>query len=74
MLADVSSLPGNDSKERALYLLEKTGVASVPGQEFFKGEEGETIVRFCFAKEDDVLEDACRRLQALKSDKAQATG
>lgn len=74
VLADVSSLPGNDSKERALYLLEKTGVASVPGQEFFKGEEGETIVRFCFAKEDDVLEDACRRLQALKSDKAQATG
>ncbi len=74
VLADVSSLPGNDSKERALYLLEKTGVASVPGQEFFKGEEGETIVRFCFAKEDDVLEDACRRLQALKSAKAQATG
>lgn len=74
VLADVSSLPGADSRERALYLLEKTGVASVPGQEFFKGREGESIVRFCFAKEDDVLEDACRRLQALKTGKAQATG
>ena len=66
VLADVSSLPGADSKERAHFLLERTGVASVPGEEFFKGEEGETIVRFCFAKEDDVLEDACRRLAALK--------
>ena len=66
VLADVSSLPGADSKARAHFLLERTGVASVPGEEFFKGEEGETIVRFCFAKEDDVLEDACRRLGALK--------
>lgn len=74
VLADVSSLPGADSKARALYLLEKTGVASVPGQEFFKGDAGDTIVRFCFAKEDEVLEDACRRLQVLKSGQAQATG
>jgi len=74
VLADVSSLPGADSKERALYLLEKTGVASVPGQEFFKGHGGDTIVRFCFAKEDDVLEDACNRLQALKTGRTQATG
>ena len=66
VLADVSSLPGADSKARAHFLLERTGVASVPGEEFFKGEEGKTIVRFCFAKEDDVLEDACRRLAALK--------
>ena len=66
VLADVSSLPGADSKARANFLLERTGVASVPGEEFFKGEEGKTIVRFCFAKEDDVLEDACCRLAALK--------
>ena len=66
VLADVSSLPGADSKARAHFLLERTGVASVPGEEFFKGEEGKTIVRFCFAKEDDVLEDACRRLGTLK--------
>lgn len=74
VLADVSSLPGADSKERALYLLEKTGVASVPGQEFFKGDAGDSIVRFCFAKENDVLDDACNRLQALKSTPAQAAG
>jgi len=65
VLADVSSLPGNDSKSRSMYLLDKTGVASVPGQSFFSGPEGDGIARFCFAKEDDVIEDACRRLQAL---------
>jgi aminotransferase len=65
VLADVSSLPGEDSKARSMYLLEKTGVASVPGQSFFSGAEGEGIARFCFAKEDDVIEDACRRLRAL---------
>ena len=74
VLADVSSLPGDDSKARAMYLLEQTGVASVPGQSFFKGDAGETIVRFCFAKEDMVIEDACRRLEALKTNRAQAAG
>ena len=65
VLADVSSLPGEDSKARAMYLLHETGVASVPGETFFTGPAGKTIVRFCFAKEDDVIEDACRRLDAL---------
>ena len=72
VLADASSLPGVDSKERAMYLLEKTGVASVPGKSFFKSAEGETMLRFCFAKEDDVIEDACRRLQGLKTAHARA--
>lgn len=66
VLADVSALPGEDSTERAMYLLRETGVASVPGQSFFTGEEGQRIVRFCFAKEDDVIDDACRRLEAFR--------
>ncbi len=66
VLADVSSLPGVDSKARCMYLLEQTGVGSVPGQSFFVSPQGEEIARFCFAKEDNVIEDACRRLQMLK--------
>ena len=31
MLADVSSLPGKTAKAKAMYLLEQTGVAAVPG-------------------------------------------
>ena len=65
VLADASSLPGDDSKARAMYLLHETGVACVPGETFFKGPAGRGLVRFCFAKEDDVIEDACRRLEAL---------
>jgi aminotransferase len=73
VLADVSTIPGDDSKARAMYLLEHAGVASVPGESFFKGEPGDKIVRFCFAKEDDVIEDACRRLQGMKSGGTRAT-
>jgi len=67
VLADISNLPGSNSKERAMFLLEKTGVASVPGESFFKGAKGDGIARFCFAKEDDVILDACSRLKKLKS-------
>jgi aminotransferase len=65
VLADATSLPGENSNERAMYLLRETGVACVPGETFFKSPVGRDLVRFCFAKEDDVIEEACRRLQAL---------
>lgn len=63
ILADVSRLPGTSSKEKAMYLLAKTGVASVPGSDFFHGPDGESLVRFCFAKTDAELEEACQRLK-----------
>jgi len=66
VLADVSRLPGRNSKERAMYLLERTGVASVPGSAFFHASDGEELVRFCFAKKDDDLDRACRQLENLK--------
>jgi Aspartate/tyrosine/aromatic aminotransferase len=64
-LADVSSLPGATAKARALHLLEQTGVACVPGSAFYRGQTGETLARFCFAKEMNILEDAMRRLRTL---------
>lgn len=66
ILADVSSLPGVTSKDRAMYLLARTGVASVPGSAFFHGPEGESFVRFCYAKTDGELEESCRRLAKLE--------
>lgn len=65
VLADMSSVPGADSKEKAMYLLRKTGVACVPGMAFFHDDGGENLARFCFAKEDDVLDEACARLTTL---------
>lgn len=63
VLADVSQLPGKTSKENAMFILEKTGVAGVPGEAFFHKAGGSQLVRFCFAKEDKDLDEACRRLE-----------
>lgn len=65
VLADVSRLPGRTSKERAMHLLERTGVAGVPGEAFFAGPEGHRFMRFCFAKTDPDLDEACRRIEKL---------
>jgi aminotransferase len=65
VLADVSSLPGKTGKERAMFLLNKTGVAGVPGEAFFSGAAGHDFIRFSFAKTDSDLEDACRRLARI---------
>ena len=61
VLADASALPGSSSKEKAMHLLSSIGVAAVPGEAFFS-EGGKNLLRFCFAKTDADLEEACRRL------------
>jgi aminotransferase len=65
LLADASHLEGASSKEKAMLLLERTGVASVPGEAFFHAEGGERLLRFCYAKEDHELAEACARLERL---------
>lgn len=65
VLADASRLPGSDSKAKAMYLLGQTGVASVPGSAFHLSSAGRNLVRFCFAKTEAELEDACHRLGRL---------
>ena len=46
MLADISGLPGKNSKERAMYLLNKSSVACVPGEAFYHHSSGEEVARF----------------------------
>jgi aminotransferase len=66
VLADVSRLPGESSKEKAMDLLRRTGVACVPGEAFFhEGSQGYSLARFCFAKTTTDLEEACQRLSRL---------
>ena len=65
VLADASVVPGTDSVEKAMNLLRTTGVASVPGDAFFQGGRGDHLLRFCFAKTDTDLADACERLAGL---------
>jgi len=65
VLSDASILQGKTSREKAMHLLHETGVASVAGSAFYHGSGGENLIRFCFAKNDVDLEEACRRLRML---------
>jgi aminotransferase len=69
ILASASGLPGKTAAEKARALLAKTGVASVAGSAFFApgSGRGEDLLRFCFAKKDEDLMEACRRLGGLGS-------
>ena len=65
VLADSSNLPGKNAAEKARNLLAATGVAAVAGSAFFRPGRGENLLRFCFAKKDVDLDEACRRLRKL---------
>jgi aminotransferase len=65
ILADISRLPGENDKERAVQLLRTTGVACVPGRAFYHDDSGEKLARFCFAKQGPDIEEACRRIERL---------
>ena len=65
ILADATRLPGRTAAEKARRLLASTGVAAVAGSAFFRPGGGEGLLRFCFAKKDADLAEACRRLRAL---------
>ena len=65
VLADASRLPGATGKEKALFLLERIGLAGVPGEAFFSGAGGQRFIRFSYAKIDADIDDACRRLALL---------
>ena len=64
VLADVSAVPGRTSKDKAMYVLERTGVAGVPGSAFCE-DGGEDLIRFCFAKSDEDIKRACEGLSVL---------
>jgi len=72
VLADSSRIPGVDAKQKARRLLADAGIAAVAGSAFFAADAaglnpGETLLRFCFAKKDDELAEACRRLDAYRT-------
>jgi aminotransferase len=63
VLADISKFEFSTSLDAAKELLRQTKVGSVPGSSFYRGEIGEKLLRFCFAKDDLLLEEACRRIR-----------
>jgi aminotransferase len=65
ILARATRLPGKTAAQKARHLLAATGVAAVAGSAFFRPGRGEELLRFCFAKQDVELDQACERLRRL---------
>ena len=56
-----------DSAAAAKSLLEDARVASVPGTAFFESDAGKRMLRFCYAKDFEALEEGCRRIRAFRA-------
>ncbi len=69
MLAEVPD-EFRTAADAAMALIENARVASVPGPSFHASSNGDRLLRFCFAKDFDVLEEACRRIKAQRRVKA----
>jgi aminotransferase len=66
MLAEIPDSFAND-RDAANALLEEVRVASVPGSAFYVSDRGARMLRFCFAKDFDSLEEGCRRIRAFRA-------
>ena len=62
---DYTAVGTGGDHEMAMRLLRDHGVASIPTSAFLYGSEAPPVLRFCFAKQDDTLERAADRLQAV---------
>ncbi|MCC6958220.1 MAG: aminotransferase class I/II-fold pyridoxal phosphate-dependent enzyme [Dehalococcoidia bacterium] len=66
IMADFSDLGfEGDDTAFAHHLIEKVGVAPVPGSSFYSGHGGDKLVRFTFSKSESTLLEAARRLAAM---------
>jgi aspartate/methionine/tyrosine aminotransferase len=67
VMTDISAFGFRDDVEFTRHLIQKVGVACVPGSSFYSRPElGSQQVRFCFCKKDETLEEAAVRLRKLK--------
>jgi aminotransferase len=66
VLAEAAALDPDDDVRAAMELLRRTGIAAVPGHSFYAHGSPGILLRFCFAKDWPVLEEACRRLEAAR--------
>jgi aminotransferase len=67
IMADFSDLAfSGDDTDFAHHLIEKVGVAPVPGSSFYRHhDEGVSFVRFTFSKSEETLREAARRLAGM---------
>jgi aspartate/methionine/tyrosine aminotransferase len=67
MMTDIGHFGFPDGVTFALHLVEKFGVATVPGSSFYsRSSLGKTKVRFCFPKKMETLEQAAASLRKFR--------
>jgi aspartate/methionine/tyrosine aminotransferase len=68
LMTDVSGFPFENDVAFAHYLVKEVGIATIPGSSFYRNpRDGAALVRFCFAKKDDTIREAEKRLEKLKA-------
>ncbi len=66
IMTDVTSFGFANDFEMVRHMIERAGVAAVPGSSFFADPaDGAHLVRFCFCKRDETLDEAGQRLARL---------
>jgi len=67
VVTDIAGFGATDDVEFVTKLVQKVGVAGVPGSSFYSPKElGKTKVRFMFAKREETLHEAGRRLLKVR--------
>lgn len=75
IMADVSRLGFGDDFAAADFMLDKVGVAAVPGSSFYhRPEMGRNVLRFTFSKADATIAAAAKRLRSLNEILRQSRG
>ncbi|WP_294407193.1 pyridoxal phosphate-dependent aminotransferase [uncultured Clostridium sp.] len=66
VMVDISQFGFDNDYDFAVWLIKTIGVAGVPGSSFFR-EDVNNYIRFHFAKKEETLKEALRRLEKLKA-------
>ncbi|MEO6955690.1 MAG: pyridoxal phosphate-dependent aminotransferase [Antricoccus sp.] len=76
MTVDVRSVGYQDSLDFCRDLPQRCGVVAIPSGVFYNDspQQGKTLARFAFCKQDDVLDEAARRLNSLAGSKPSGDG
>ncbi len=64
-LADYSALTSKPEKEAAEWLTREHGVATIPVSAFYHDGRDQHLLRFCFAKKEETLRAAAKKLHGL---------
>jgi aspartate/methionine/tyrosine aminotransferase len=62
---DITALGADDDETFCRKLVEELGVAAIPVSAFYQAQPVRSVIRFCFAKQDAVLDAALARLAKL---------